>query len=81
MRELENVLRLAFIRGPDGAEIAPEHLMAPTGRVSVEPEPVSLQELEKRAIQRAMDQAEGTMAAAARVPRGDRHHTWLQMEV
>jgi two-component system response regulator HydG len=79
VRELENVLRLAFIRVPDGAEIAPEHLMAPTGRVSVEPEPVSLQELEKRAIQRAMDQAEGNMAAAARLLGVDRTTLWRKL--
>lgn len=79
VRELENVLRLAFIRAPEGGAIGPEHLMAPAGRPSAEPDTVSLQELEKRAIQRAMDQAEGNMAAAARLLGVDRTTLWRKL--
>lgn len=79
VRELENVLRLAFIRVPEGAPIGPDHVAAPTSRPSAEPEPVSLQELEKRAIQRAMDQSEGNMAAAARLLGVDRTTLWRKL--
>jgi transcriptional regulator of acetoin/glycerol metabolism len=52
---------------------------APTSRPSAEPDPVSLQELEKRAIQRAMDQSEGNMAAAARLLGVDRTTLWRKL--
>ncbi len=79
VRELENVLRLAWIRVPEGGEIRPEHLEVP-GRRSPEPEPISLAEVEARAIEKAMQRSDGNMAAAARLLGIDRTTLWRKLK-
>lgn len=79
VRELENVLRLAWIRVPVGHEITPEHLEVP-GRRSIEPEPVSLADVEARAIETAMRRSDGNMAAAARLLGIDRTTLWRKLK-
>ena len=79
VRELENVLRLAWIRVPEGHEITPEHLEVP-GRRSIEPEPVSLADVEARAIETAMRRSDGNMAAAARLLGIDRTTLWRKLK-
>ena len=79
VRELENVLRLAFIRVPNDSQVLVEHLLQPGGQRTVESEPASLEAVERRAIERAMAQSEGNMAAAARILGVDRTTLWRKL--
>jgi transcriptional regulator of acetoin/glycerol metabolism len=79
VRELENVLRLAWIRVPPGGLIQPEHLQMP-GRQRAEPEPLNLGEVERRTIERAMERSEGNVAAAARLLGIDRTTLWRKLK-
>ena len=79
VRELENRLRLAWIRVPAGMPIGPEHLVQPGARRR-EPEPVSLSDLELRAIEKAMATTEGNVAAASRVLGIDRTTLWRKLK-
>lgn len=78
VRELENVLRLAYIRSAADGTVGLEQLLQ-LGQRSAEPEPASLEEVERRAIQRAMAQSEGNMAAAARILGVDRTTLWRKL--
>ena len=79
VRELENVLRLAWIRVPPGGLIQPEHLQMP-GRKRAEPEPLELAEVERRTIERAMARSEGNVAGAARLLGIDRTTLWRKLK-
>ena len=79
VRELENVLRLAWIRVPSGSLIQPIHLQMP-GRQRAQPEPLNLGEVERRAIERAMERSEGNVAAAARLLGIDRTTLWRKLK-
>ena len=79
VRELENVLRLAWIRVPSGSLIQPTHLQMP-GRQRAQPEPLNLGEVERRAIERAMERSEGNVAAAARLLGIDRTTLWRKLK-
>ncbi|HCH66440.1 MAG TPA: hypothetical protein DFR83_26790 [Deltaproteobacteria bacterium] len=79
VRELENVLRLAWIRVPGGGLIQPAHLQMP-GRQRAEPEPLNLGEVERRAIDRAMERSEGNIAGAARLLGIDRTTLWRKLK-
>jgi transcriptional regulator with PAS, ATPase and Fis domain len=80
VRELENVLRLAWIRTPAGGTLGPEQLEPPAAAPSAEPDPVSLAEVERRAIERAMQRSDGNMAAAARLLGIDRTTLWRKLK-
>jgi len=81
VRELQNVLRLAWIRAPEGGRITPEHLVQPgTGGGGRRPAPINLAELETQAIRRAMDRSDGNMAAAARLLGIDRSTLWRKLK-
>ena len=80
VRELINVLRLAWIRTPGGESIGPDALDLPAASASphfpsVDPA-LSLAELEERAIRAAIDQHDGNMSAAARSLGIDRSTLW-----
>lgn len=80
VRELENVVRLAFIRVPDGRPIAAEHLAAGQpvqARKVVAP---SLAELESQAIERALERTAGNLSAAARLLGIDRTTLWRKLK-
>ncbi len=79
VRELENVLRLAWIRVPAGGRIEPEHLQMP-GQARNTAEELSLAEIERRAIERAMQKADGNVAAAARALDIDRTTLWRKLK-
>lgn len=79
VRELENVLRLAWIRVPAGELIQPDQLRMP-GRKRSEPEPLKLAEVERRTIERAMERSEGNVAAAARLLGIDRTTLWRKLK-
>jgi len=79
VRELENVLRLAWIRCPAGARIQPGHLETPGFRKPAAA-PVSLAEVEQQAIERAMERASGNVTAAARLLGIDRTTLWRKMK-
>ena len=79
VRELENVLRLAWIRCPQGARIQPVHLETPGFRTPAAP-PVSLAEVEQQAIERAMERSSGNVSAAARLLGIDRTTLWRKMK-
>ena len=81
VRELENVLRLAWIRAPEEGRITPEHLVQPgTGAVGRRPAPINLAELENQAIRRAMDRSDGNMAGAAKLLGIDRSTLWRKLK-
>lgn len=80
VRELQNVLRLAWIRAPEGSRIAPEHLVQPGSGRARRPAPMNLAELEIQAIRRAMDRSDGNMAAAARLLGIDRSTLWRKLK-
>ena len=80
VRELQNVLRLAWIRAPEGGRIAPEHLVQPSGGRPRRAPPMNLAELENQAIRRAMDRSDGNMAAAARLLGIDRSTLWRKLK-
>ncbi len=50
------------------------------GRRSIEPEPVSLADVEARAIETAMRRSDGNMAAAARLLGIDRTTLWRKLK-
>jgi DNA-binding NtrC family response regulator len=79
VRELENVLRLAFIRTPAGEPLQAEHLTSPGSRPQA-PEGTSLAELEQQAIRRAMDRSGGNLAAASRLLGIDRTTLWRKLK-
>lgn len=79
VRELENVLRLAWIRALPGTEISAAQLQVP-GRREPEPEPISLADVEARAIEKAMQRSDGNMAAAARLLGIDRSTLWRKLK-
>lgn len=80
VRELENVLRLAWIRTPAGGRVTPELLQPPgAGKAGGKP-PINLAALEEQAILRAMDRSGGNMAAAARLLGIDRSTLWRKMK-
>ncbi|MEC8424786.1 MAG: helix-turn-helix domain-containing protein, partial [Myxococcota bacterium] len=79
VRELENVLRLAWIRCPRGLRIQPEHLETP-GFKKPSPPPISLAEVELQAIERAMERSSGNVSAAARLLGIDRTTLWRKMK-
>lgn len=82
VRELQNVLRLAFIRSPAGQPLRPSFLQVP----GTKPAPhrasgsSNLAELERQAIQQAMDSSDGNVAAAARVLGIDRSTLWRKLK-
>ena len=80
VRELENVLRLAYIRAGAGETLQPHHVESVGPSATGAVEPASLAEIERRAIQRAMDQSEGNMAAAARILGIDRTTLWRKLK-
>jgi transcriptional regulator with PAS, ATPase and Fis domain len=79
VRELENVLRLAWIRCPRGSRIQPVHLETP-GFKKAAPPPISLAEVEQQAIERAMERSSGNVSAAARLLGIDRTTLWRKMK-
>ena len=79
VRELENVLRLAWIRCPRGMRILPSHLETPGFRKPA-PIPISLAEIEQQAIERAMERSSGNVSAAARLLGIDRTTLWRKMK-
>ena len=79
VRELENVLRLAWIRCPSGVRIQPSHLETPGFRKPAA-NPISLAEVEQQAIDRAMERASGNVSAAARLLGIDRTTLWRKMK-
>jgi transcriptional regulator with PAS, ATPase and Fis domain len=79
VRELVNVLRLAWIRTPGGTAMGMDQLGLPSQeRVpAVTPDlEVSLAELEEQAIRAAMERHDGNMSAAARALGVDRSTLW-----
>jgi two-component system, NtrC family, response regulator HydG len=81
VRELENVLRLAWIRSPTGGRIGPEHITQPNaGPRRANAPSTNLAELEQQAIRRAMDSSEGNMSAAARMLGIDRSTLWRKLK-
>jgi two-component system response regulator HydG len=79
VRELENVLRLAWIRVPPDASIDREAL-AGQGPPPREPTPVSLADAEDVAIRKAMERSGGNVAAAARLLGIDRTTLWRKLK-
>jgi len=79
VRELENVLRLAWIRCPRGTRILPVHIETPGFRKPA-PTPVSLADVEQQAIERAMERSSGNVSAAARLLGIDRTTLWRKMK-
>jgi transcriptional regulator with PAS, ATPase and Fis domain len=79
VRELENVLRLAWIRVPPGGLIQPEHLRMP-GRRPSDGEVMNLADVERRTIERAMERSSGNVAAAARLLGIDRSTLWRKLK-
>jgi len=79
VRELENVLRLAWIRVPAGGLIEPSHLRTP-GRRRTETQPMNLADVERQTIERAMARSEGNVAAAARLLGIDRTTLWRKLK-
>lgn len=79
VRELENVLRLAWIRTLPGRAIEPAQLETP-GFKKAAPTPISLAEVEAQAIERAMQRSSGNMSAAARLLGIDRTTLWRKMK-
>ncbi len=79
VRELENVLRLAWIRVPAGQALRPEHLGLPQVATR-EPVHPSLAKLEEAAIRKAMDKSDGNVAGAARILGIDRTTLWRKLK-
>jgi two-component system response regulator HydG len=79
VRELENVLRLAWIRTPPSRPIPPGHLETPGFRTA-DPPAVSLADVERQAIERAMQRSSGNVSAAARLLGIDRTTLWRKMK-
>ena len=79
VRELENALRLAFIRVPPGKDIGPEHILGITPRTGPEPASLNLAEIERKAIQRALDRSDGNMTTAAQLLGIDRTTLWRKL--
>jgi transcriptional regulator with PAS, ATPase and Fis domain len=78
VRELENVLQLAFIRVPRGQLIEIEHLQTPGGVQNPE-ESLNLRKLETRTIQRALERSNGNLSRAARLLGIDRTTLWRRL--
>ena len=79
VRELENVLRLAWIRAAAGAPITPI-LLEGQGPAPKEAPPVSLADAEDVAIRKAMERSDGNVAAAARLLGIDRTTLWRKLK-
>ena len=79
VRELENCLRLAWIRTPAGGSVSLQILTSGTGPPR-STGPRTLAELEKDAIDRAMESSEGNLSAAARVLGIDRSTLWRKLK-
>jgi two-component system, NtrC family, response regulator HydG len=79
VRELENVLRLAWIRAMPGAPIEPELLETP-GLGGPRMAPAALADVEQAAIERAMTRTSGNISAAARLLGIDRTTLWRKMK-
>ena len=79
VRELENVLRLAFIRATPGAPLGPELLTPLPGAPEVSDE-LNLEALERQAIQRALERTDSNLSAAARLLGIDRTTLWRKLK-
>lgn len=79
VRELENVLRLAWIRATPGGTIESSHLQQPRGNRQG-PVPLKLAEVEAQTIERALQKSDGNVAAAARLLGIDRTTLWRKLK-
>jgi len=81
VRELENVLRLAFMRAPPGHEIGPEALtLTSSGKTTAPREDLNLANIERSAIQKAMDRSAQNVTAAAKLLGIDRTTLWRKLK-
>ena len=80
VRELENVLRLAFIRLPPGRDLLPADLLLPAAPGESQPgDDLNLATLERSAILRALDRSQNNLSAAARLLGIDRTTLWRKL--
>jgi two-component system response regulator HydG len=80
VRELENTLRLAFIRVPDGQKIQLEHLNVPGSSKMVPALPPSLAAVELDAIQSTLERCGGNVSATAKMLGIDRTTLWRKLK-
>ena len=80
VRELENALRLAFIRVAPGSGIGPELLMPLPGARESSDE-LNLAALERHTIQRALERSSHNLSGAARLLGIDRSTLWRKLRV
>jgi len=80
VRELENTLRLAFIRVPDGHAIQLEHLNVPGTSKMIPAPPPSLATMELEAIQNTLERCGGNVSATARILGIDRTTLWRKLK-
>ena len=78
VRELENALRLAFIRVPPGQRIGAD-LLAPLPGAREGSDELNLAALERHAIQRALERSEHNLSSAARLLGIDRSTLWRKL--
>lgn len=79
VRELENALRLAYIRTPGGRAVELSALQQQVGPVR-EALPQTLAEIERRAIEQAVELEQGNLSAAARRLGIDRSTLWRKLK-